>query len=103
MSRLVQTGYNPKYPKVIERYWQYTEQSAPPSWLTDNSLIERIKEFPVLSVIEHNDGRIAIRSVNQKTPLVTLGTKDSFIFQGPDGVFGSMTPKQKELLYEEKN
>lgn len=103
MSKLVQIGYNPGFPVVIQKYWRYTIESAPPVWLTDQALIKEVTEWPVLSVQENNTGGFNILSATGGTSLVHLETADSIIFLDPaTGQIRAMTPHQQELLYEEK-
>lgn len=99
MSKLIQAGDNPKYPKEVKKYWKYSTTEAPPEWLTDSAIIKEVKDWPILDTEEKSDGKIIIKSVNGI--LVELPNRSSWIIYDEGLGFLSMTDRQKELLYEE--
>lgn len=100
MSKLIQTGYNPDYPVTVDKYWKYTEESAPPTWLTDLAIITKVDKWPILSTEKTDNGEISIKGPFGN--IVKLRNKDSYIIlvdKGPKLL--SMTEKQLNLIYEE--
>lgn len=101
MSKLVQSGNNPKYPKTVTDYWHYSDSEAPPTWITDLAKIREVTTWAVLDSVTTDSGGIIIESA-AGGPLVSLECQDSWICRRPDGQLFSITDRQKYLLYDEE-
>ena len=101
MSKLIQTGRNPDWPKEIDKFWRYGSGS-PPAWLTDEAKVSGFDPSgsAILETSTTESGGLIIKSA--MTNLVVLPTLDSWILFKEGLGFLSMTNEQKELIYEEK-
>jgi len=101
MSKLIQTGRNPDWPKETDRFWRYGSGS-PPSWLTDEAKVSGFDPAgsAILETSTTESGGLIIKSAT--ADLVMLPTPDSWILYDDSLGFLSMTDEQKELIYEEK-
>ena len=102
MSKLIQTGRNPDWPKEVSHYWRYSATTPPPGWLTDHAKVIGFTDtnIALLETSLTGTGGLVIRSATGD--LVTLATTDSWVLFDGDSKFLSMTNEQKELIYEEK-
>ena len=101
MSKLIQTGRNPDWPKETDRFWRYGSGS-PPVWLTDEAKVLGFDSTgsAILETSTTESGGLIIKSATAN--LVVLPTMDSWILFKEGLGFLSMTNEQKELIYEEK-
>ena len=99
MSKLIQTGNNPRFPKECLKYWKFSLNNAPPEWLTDQAKISEIKDWPVLDIEIKSGGIYSIKLAIGTT--INVPGVGSWIIYDDNLGFLSMTDKQKELLYEE--
>jgi hypothetical protein len=101
MSKLIQTGRNPDWPKETDRFWRYGSGS-PPAWLTDEAKVSGFDPSgsAILETSTTESGGLIIKSATAN--LVVLPTLDSWILFKEGLGFLSMTNEQKELIYEEK-
>ena len=100
MSKLVQIGYNPGYPVETEKYWRFSLESPPPTWLTDIAKIKEIKDWPILDTERLASGGLAIKGPSGNLVILQDPEDSWVIFDDRLGPL-SMTNKQKEFLYEE--
>ena len=99
MSKLIQTGNNPRFPKECQKYWKFSLNSAPPEWLTDQAKISEVKDWPILDIEIKSDGIYSVKLAIGTT--ISVPGIGAWIIYDDNLGFLSMTDKQKELLYEE--